>query len=105
MLDGCWTIDDCDPREVRRLAAALGVTDTTAGVLVRRGLREPDEARAFLEGALPGHDPFRLGQMREAVDAIRAAVAEGKRICVHGDYDVDGICATVLAVQIGRAHV
>jgi len=102
MLDGCWTIDDCDPREVRRLAAALGVTDTTAGVLVRRGLREPDEARAFLEGALPGHDPFRLGQMREAVDAIRAAVAEGKRICVHGDYDVDGICATVLAVLILR---
>ena len=29
--------------------------------------------------------------------AIRAAIAAGKRICVHGDYDVDGICATVLA--------
>jgi single-stranded-DNA-specific exonuclease len=71
-------------------------------VLVRRGLRDPDEARAFLEGALPGHDPFRLGQMGEAVDAIRAAVAAGKRICVHGDYDVDGICATALAVLILR---
>jgi len=100
MLDGCWTIHDCDPEEVGGLASALGVTATTAAVLVRRGLRDPDEARAFLDGAVPGHDPFRLGHMREAVDAIRAAVAGGKKICVHGDYDVDGICATALAVLI-----
>ena len=36
--------------------------------------------------------------MAVAVDRIRAAIAGGKRICVHGDYDVDGICATALAV-------
>jgi single-stranded-DNA-specific exonuclease len=100
MLDGCWTIHDCDPEEVGGLASALGVTETTASVLVRRGLRDPDEARAFLDGAFPGHDPFLLGHMREAVDAVRAAVVAGKKICVHGDYDVDGICATALAVLI-----
>jgi single-stranded-DNA-specific exonuclease len=33
---------------------------------------------------------------------VRAAIAAGKRICVHGDYDVDGICATALAVLILR---
>ena len=36
--------------------------------------------------------------MAVAVERIRAAIAAGKRICVHGDYDVDGICATALAV-------
>ena len=36
--------------------------------------------------------------MAEAVEKIRAAIAAGQRICVHGDYDVDGICATSLAV-------
>ncbi len=36
--------------------------------------------------------------MEDAVERIRAAVAAGTRICVHGDYDVDGICATALAV-------
>src|SRR5439155_12900158 len=45
---------------------------------------------------------FLLGDMGEAVERIRAAVAAGKRICVHGDYDADGICATVLAVLILR---
>ncbi len=100
MLDGRWTIRDCDPDVVRRLAAAVGVSETTASVLARRGLCDPEQAKAFLEGALPGHDPLRLGHMREAVEAIRAAVAAGKKICVHGDYDVDGICATALAVLI-----
>ena len=28
----------------------------------------------------------------------------GQRICVHGDYDVDGICATALAVGSSRAR-
>src|SRR5205085_2409969 len=54
-------------------------------------------AAAFLAGEMPGHDPFLLGDMREACAGIRAAIAAGKRICVHGDYDVDGICATALA--------
>ena len=36
--------------------------------------------------------------MQAACDRIRAAIAAGTRICVHGDYDVDGICATALAV-------
>jgi single-stranded-DNA-specific exonuclease len=40
--------------------------------------------------------------MGEATEAIRRAIAGGKRICVHGDYDADGICATALAVLILR---
>ena len=40
--------------------------------------------------------------MRVACERIRAAIAEGRRICVHGDYDVDGICATALAVLLLR---
>jgi single-stranded-DNA-specific exonuclease len=67
-------------------------------VLARRGYADPDEAAAFLAGEQPGHDPLLLGDMAAAVERLRAAVAAGTRICVHGDYDVDGICATALAV-------
>jgi single-stranded-DNA-specific exonuclease len=88
--------------EVRALAAALGVDEVTAAVLVRRGYGSPAVAQRFLDGALPGHDPFALGDMREAVDAVSAAVASGARVCVHGDYDADGICATALAVLLLR---
>jgi single-stranded-DNA-specific exonuclease len=74
----------------------------TASVLVRRGFGDPADARRFLEGALPGHDPFALGDMRAAVEQLRRAIESGKRICVHGDYDADGICATALAVLLLR---
>src|SRR5215208_4527383 len=102
MADGTWKIEACDGDAVAVLAAELGVSETTAAVLVRRGYAEPEAARSFLAGELPGHDPSALGQMREACDAIGAAIAAGKRICVHGDYDVDGICATTLAVLVLR---
>src|SRR5436190_7911804 len=98
MLDATWTLRPCDPRAAAGLAYALEVSETTASVLLRRGYGTPDKAGAFLAGEMPGHDPFLLGSMQEACDHIRAAVAAGKRICVHGDYDVDGICATALAV-------
>ena len=98
MFDGNWTIRQCSYSEVQSLARELGVSEVTASILARRGLSDAAQARAFLEGEREPHDPFLLGDMTEAVARIRAAVAEGRRICVHGDYDVDGICATALAV-------
>jgi single-stranded-DNA-specific exonuclease len=38
--------------------------------------------------------------MAAACERIRSAVTAGTRICVHGDYDVDGIAATALAVLL-----
>jgi single-stranded-DNA-specific exonuclease len=97
-----WTIAQCSPEELGRLRDELGISSTLAAVLVRRGYADPAEARRFLEGALPGHDAFALGDMAEAVETVRAAVAGGRRIAVHGDYDADGICATALAVFLLR---
>jgi single-stranded-DNA-specific exonuclease len=102
MATGTWELAPCSHADVRALATALAVDEVTAAVLVRRGLCEEADARRFLEGALPGHDPFALGDMREAVETIAAAVEAGARICVHGDYDADGICATALAVLLLR---
>jgi hypothetical protein len=102
MEHGTWTIAPCAHTDVRLLADGLGVSETTASVLARRGHTDLAEARAFLDGALPGHDPLALGDMPAAVEALRAAIARGARICVHGDYDADGICATALAVLLLR---
>ena len=98
MHDGRWTLRACSVDEARALTRELGVSDITAGVLVRRGYADPAYAAAFLAGEQPPHDPFLLGDIRDAVERIRAAIQRGARICVHGDYDVDGICATALAV-------
>jgi single-stranded-DNA-specific exonuclease len=97
-----WTIAPCSYDEAAALAAELAVSETTARVLVRRGFDDAAAARRFLDGAPPRHDPFLLGDMAAARETIQGAVATGKRICVHGDYDADGICATALAVLILR---
>jgi single-stranded-DNA-specific exonuclease len=90
MQTGTWQLTPCAHAAVDALSQELSVDEVTASVLVRRGFGEPEDARRFLEGALPGHDPMLLGDMPAAVEALRAAIAAGKRICVHGDYDADG---------------
>jgi single-stranded-DNA-specific exonuclease len=102
MTEGTWTIESCARDSVAMLARELELSPTTAAVLVRRGYEDVARAKAFLEGALPAHDPLGLGDMAEACEALRDAIAGGRRICVHGDYDADGICATALAVLILR---
>src|SRR6187551_44207 len=100
MFEGTWPIERCEHAEVRALAEALEIGEVTAAVLLRRGYRDVERARAFLDGERTPHDPFLLGDMAGAVERIRSAIAAGKRICIHGDYDVDGICATALAVLV-----
>jgi single-stranded-DNA-specific exonuclease len=45
------------------------------------------------------HDPYLLVDMKRAVDRIMTAISKGENIGIFGDYDVDGIVATVLMVK------
>ncbi|HVI19540.1 MAG TPA: single-stranded-DNA-specific exonuclease RecJ, partial [Gaiellales bacterium] len=98
-----WLIDPCSEPAALDLAGQLGVSRTMAEVLLRRGHGDAASARAFLEAEGPRHDPSLLGDMSAACDRILAAIERGDRICVHGDYDADGICATALAVLVLRS--
>jgi single-stranded-DNA-specific exonuclease len=102
MHEGTWTLEDCPSAALTELARELEISELTAAVLVRRGLTDPAVARRFLDGEQAPHDPFLLGDMEVACAHIRAAVEQRRRICVHGDYDVDGIAATALAVLLLR---
>ena len=95
---GTWKVEPVAFPDVQKLMVDLGVSETVASVLVRRGLGDPEAARAFLEPEGISYDPMLLGDMAVAVRRLRVAVERGRRICVHGDYDVDGICATALAI-------
>jgi single-stranded-DNA-specific exonuclease len=101
-MSGGWNIRPCSQAEALALSRQLGISETTARVLVRRGYGEPGAAERFLAAGDPGHDPFALGAMQAACERIRVAVVKKERICVHGDYDADGICATALAVLVLR---
>jgi single-stranded-DNA-specific exonuclease len=87
--------------EARELSERLGLSEPVAITLVRRGYRTPEQARAFLE-ADETHDPGEFGSMAAVAGRILAAVEAGERITVHGDFDVDGVCATTILVSTLR---
>jgi single-stranded-DNA-specific exonuclease len=89
-------ITTTDPRE-QPLARTLGLPDLVVRVLLARGLDTPEAIKGFLRPDLAAlHDPFAFTDMQKAVDRIRTALRNAEPILVHGDYDVDGISATVL---------
>jgi single-stranded-DNA-specific exonuclease len=87
--------------EARALADELGLSEPVAVTLVRRGYRTPEQARAFL-AADESHPPTAFRSMAAVVDTVLAAVEAGARITVHGDFDVDGVCATTIMVSTLR---
>ena len=88
-------------REVARLRGELGVSDPLAQVLVRRGLADPGRAGAFLAGA-ETHPPEAFAGIGDAIEPILRHAAGGGLITVHGDYDVDGVCATAVLLRTLR---
>jgi len=87
--------------EARALGEELGLSEPVAVTLVRRGYRTPEQARAFL-AAEEAHPPGAFADMELVVERVRAAIASGRRITVHGDFDVDGVCATAVMVRTLR---
>ncbi len=72
-------------------------------ILFNRGVTDPLEVDAFLNGTIRYDDPFGLRGMAEAVERIRTAVRERQSIAVYGDFDADGVTATALLVETLRA--
>ena len=75
----------------------------TVQVLYNRGLTDPARVASFLNGEAADTNPFDLAGVPAAVTRLRQALRDGEPIAVYGDFDVDGVTATVLLVQVLRA--
>ncbi|MBR5372549.1 MAG: single-stranded-DNA-specific exonuclease RecJ, partial [Oscillospiraceae bacterium] len=93
-----WEIGSPDPNLSETLRRQGGISSLCADVLISRGILSVEAAGELLNvDALS--DPFLLMGMQDAVDRITAALDSGERICVYGDYDCDGVTATVMLVS------
>ena len=89
------------PAPWSRLAADCSLDPSLARLAWMRGCDTPEELAWRLDPAWSRtSDPYAVEGIGSAVAALREAVAAGRRICVYGDYDVDGVTATALMVRV-----
>ena len=83
------------------LVRQLGCAPLLARLLVNRGITSPDHASTFLNPSFDTlADPFLLPDAECAIKRIRTALHRHERVCVHGDYDVDGVTSAALWTRL-----
>ena len=98
-----WKIPYCRPELPSELLKA-GYPPLLAAVMSLRGIKAAEQARQLLNaGAEALHDPMLMQGMEAACRRIHAAVKQGEKLAVYGDYDVDGITATCLVTDYIRS--
>lgn len=98
-----WKLAPRDPDIAKKLTADLNVHPVVSEILVGRGVQTVEGARKRLSRRLADlHDPGLLPGVTEAADLLSRRAREGKVICIYGDYDVDGMCATAILLECLR---
>ncbi|MBO5869218.1 MAG: single-stranded-DNA-specific exonuclease RecJ [Clostridia bacterium] len=92
-----WQISEIDDALCEKISKECKLSPLTAKILINRGLYTKEEIEVFLnKDSIPLYDPFLLKDMDKAVERITQAIEKKQRICIYGDYDVDGVTSTVM---------
>lgn len=90
-----WNIKEQDAAKAEKLARECGITAFTAKLLLNRGITSREAAELFFgEGEMT--PPSDITDMEKAAEIISESIQNGDKITVYGDYDCDGITATVI---------
>lgn len=98
-----WTLRPHDAQLVESIERNSNVSSVVAQILALRGISRPDQVVSFLEMKMTGlRAPEELPGMKQATDVIGAAIADGRKIFVYGDYDCDGMTSTAILYECLR---
>ncbi|MFH0887372.1 MAG: single-stranded-DNA-specific exonuclease RecJ, partial [bacterium] len=96
-----WKYKDPDPALVSTLSKQTSFSEPIIKVLINRGFSSSQDILEFLTPrlALLG-SPFDMPDIDKAIERVIKAKERGERVAVYGDYDVDGISATTLLIEM-----
>ena len=98
-----WKLHSPNTGHRDALAKELGVRPLTAQLLGARGISTASDAASVLDPSLRGlPDPTTVPGFADALATLKEAVAKGHKVLIHGDYDVDGTCGSVLLHRLVR---
>jgi single-stranded-DNA-specific exonuclease len=94
-----WNLRKYDNELVEKIRRKYNVSDIMAKLLISRSI-EFEEIDNFLNGTLDDlKDPYGIKDMEKLVDRIDIAINNKEKICIYGDYDVDGITSITIMHQ------
>lgn len=98
MVKNRWKLQEIqDEYAVKSLADSLNISEILARLLIIRNINNFTQARSFFRPSIDSlHNPFLMDGMDNATMRVIKALTENEKICIFGDYDVDGTCATAL---------
>ena len=103
MKYGIWNVNEPKAGAVNALVSS-GYPPLAAMILASRGIESNKQAHEYLDCSMPLLDPFLMTDMDRAAGRVGIAMAQGEKIAVFGDYDVDGITSTCLLTDFLRKN-
>ena len=92
-----WNVKNIDKELVEKYSKEYGISKLLATMVISKDI-ELEDVKRYLEPGLNNlYDPFLLNDMQKLVGRILKAKENNEKVCIYGDYDVDGITSiTVL---------
>ena len=89
-----WNIKKYDEKKVEEIMNKYNVSKTLAKLLISREIEDID---MYLNGNIDSlRDPFLIKDMEKLVKRVKKALDKKEKICIYGDYDVDGITSITI---------
>ena len=95
-----WTYNKLDNTKIEELVNSLNITRPVAKVLLNRNIEGYDNAKKFLYPTIEQlYDPFLLKDMDKVINRVKRAIKNEEKICIYGDYDVDGVASISIMLK------
>lgn len=84
-----WSVKKYDKEKIDELVKKYNISEMLAKLILAREIEDVD---MFLNGTLEDlKDPYKMKDMKKFVERIDKTKENNEKICIYGDYDVDGI--------------
>ena len=95
-----WNVKSNITDRAKKLSAETNLSPVVVQILINRGYAEKNNIDDFLSPSLSKlPDPFMLSDLEKASNRVADAVQNKEKICIYGDYDIDG--TTAIASLVG----
>ena len=91
-----WNVKKYDENEVKSISERFNISDILAKFLLSKDI-ESDDIDMYLNGDISSlRDPYEIKDMDKLVSKVLESVEKKEKICIYGDYDVDGITSITI---------